>query len=156
MNIHCTSYKDLIVSLKDLMVGIIAVDGVCVDGRKALAAALSAARSFPVVSSGPAMKEAVEKAVKKGPVIVEGVVLLEALKKTGLRAALNIYVIPGSDSPARGLFDGIVSRDYDELMNELEHRPADRHTVDYHYTFHPIIHADFLLQGQKKIIERRT
>jgi hypothetical protein len=150
MNIHLTEYRDLVKSLRELKGGIIAVDGICDEGRTALAAALSRTFAFAVVSTGPALKDAVEKAVKKSPVIVEGMVLLEALKKAGVQAAVNIYCIPAPDSARRHLFDGIVSKDYKEVMAELEYRQQDRHIVDYHYTFHPIIHADFLIQGQEK------
>ena len=149
MDIRITAYKDLTDRVRELRNGIIAIDGVCEEGRRALAGALSLKFGFPVVIAGPAMKAAADNASKKCPVIVEGVVLLEALKKAGLRSAVNIYVIPAADSPSRFLFDGIVSRGYDEVMEELKNRPDDRHTVDYHYTFHPIIHADFLIQGQK-------
>jgi hypothetical protein len=64
-----------------------------------------------------------------------------------VKPAVSLYVIPASTSDRREFFENILSRGLNEFLSALS-RKDDKELVKYHHTFHPVIHADFLVEPE--------
>jgi hypothetical protein len=130
MQIRITPLEIVVSALRRELPPRAAIDGVCGESRAKV-------------------RKAIESAVDAGAIeIIECVTAMEKMKKGG-KKGVSIYVIPAKSSPGRALFEAIIGSDYNELMDSLTRakREADKKTVDYHYTFHPVLDADFIVEG---------
>lgn len=176
MEMHVIDLKSLVSQLKNASQNskrIIGVDGVSGAGKTAVAKELSSQLNYPVIDAVSfiakketkdfksridliKLKHEVSEKLKQGNVIFESILLLDIMKAIGLKPVISVYTIPSSQNPKRGFWEGILNKPLNQYLEELtadekKHHRAniwlDKETVKYHWAFHPIIHADFLVEG---------
>jgi hypothetical protein len=154
MDMEITDVKDIIVDLDRMSVKgpqLISVDGVNGAGQKELAVTLAERFKSEQVhldgTAGPAdQKIDIAAKLKKGSVVVEGIAVRKSLTEAGLEADVSIYVFPSRRNSRRAFWEGILAKPLQEHLASLD-SGADKKTVEYHWQFHPIIHADYLVEG---------
>lgn len=152
MDIEITGYNELVGALKPVAAdaGIIAVD-VSGAGQSTipgkLAGTLGCRRETLIgAESGARLKAMFKEPAGRGALIVEGVRLLELLRAAGVAPDVYVYVIPSRDNPRRKFWEAILSRPLAEYCEALP-EARDREIVKYHHRYHPILNANFLVEG---------
>jgi hypothetical protein len=154
MNMEITQMSDLLIALRKRLVGgphLVSVDGVSGAGQKGIADALTktfGAEQIEIGQTVDSKKIAADGAakIKKSNVIVQGPIVQKALKAAGLEPDIKIYVVPSAKNSRRVFWEGILSKPLPVYLAELSD-DFDKKTVEYHWQFHPIIHADYLVEG---------
>jgi hypothetical protein len=154
MDMDMTSAKDLQSELRESIARsprLICVDGVCGAGQKELAAALAVQFKCELIDLGEStdfakLKSAIEAKRAESSVIVTGILLRKAMAEARIQPDISIYVVPSKKNTRRTFWEGILSKSLQEYLTELK-SDLDRKTVEYHWKFHPIINADYLVEG---------
>jgi ABC-type uncharacterized transport system ATPase subunit len=154
MNMDMISIKDLKEELIESMARsarVIAFDGVSGAGQKELAAALAAQFKCELIDLGEStdfskLKSAIEAKAAKASVIISGILMRKAMSEAKIEPDFSIYVVPPKKNTRRTFWEGILSKPLQEYLSELNN-DLDKRTVEYHWKFHPIINADYLVEG---------
>jgi ABC-type uncharacterized transport system ATPase subunit len=154
MNMDMISIKDLKEELRERMARsarVIAVDGVSGAGQKELAGALAAQFKCQLIDLGENMdfselKTAIEAKAAKASVIISGILMRKAMAEVQIQPDISVYVAPAKKNSRRSFWEGILSKPLQEYLSELN-SDLDKKTVKYHWKFHPIINADYLVEG---------
>ncbi|HNQ51465.1 MAG TPA: hypothetical protein PKL03_08530 [Candidatus Omnitrophota bacterium] len=156
MNMELTGMEDLFLQLKKRLSTpgrVISIDGVAQAGQKALADTLAgrfACQLIEVDHTADAQQLIAGAAAgrKKGHVIISGILMRRILAAAGLKPDIAIYVIPSEKNSRRAFWEGILSKPQQEYLAELK-ADLDKKTVEYHWKHHPIINADYLVEGDE-------
>jgi hypothetical protein len=154
MNMELIDVKKLLAQLKGRLSGpgrSVSIDGVTGAGQEALADTLAAQCACDVIevdTACDAAKLRIELAAKqkKRNVVVSGVLMRQILTAAGIKPDISIYVVPSAENNRRGFWEGILSKSLPEYLAELK-TDLDKKTVEYHWKYHPIINADYLVEG---------
>jgi hypothetical protein len=154
MNIEMTGIKDLQADLRESMarsVRLVCVDGVSGAGQRELAVALAAQFKCVLIDLGDSMdftklKSAIKEKSSKASVIVSGILMRKAMAEAQIQPDISIYVVPSKQNTRRTFWEGILSKPLHEYLAELN-QDLDKKTVEYHWKYHPIINADYLVEG---------
>ncbi|HOW42566.1 MAG TPA: hypothetical protein P5110_07180 [Candidatus Omnitrophota bacterium] len=156
MNIELTSFKDLVEALKGNLTGhsaVITVDGVEDAGQEELAEKLGNLFKCEQMHIGgkpdaAKLKADIAAKRKQTSIIVSGIMLRKIMAAAGIDPDVSVYVIPAPGNSRRGFWEGILSKPLELYLSQLS-SDLDKKTVEYHHQFHPIIHADFLVEGEE-------
>ncbi|MFA5100874.1 MAG: hypothetical protein WC547_08340 [Candidatus Omnitrophota bacterium] len=154
MDIEFIVMEDLIAELKGRLASfgmVISVDGVAGAGQKAIADKLAAQFSCEIIevdntSDAAKLKTEIASKQKKGTVIISGILMRKLMADAGIKPDIGIYVVPSEKNNRRTFWEGILSKPLPVYLAELK-TDLDKKTVEYHWKFHPIINADYLVEG---------
>jgi len=154
MDIELIEMKELMAELKGRLAApgrVISVDGVSGAGQKAVAEKIAARFSCGIIevdntSDAAKLKTELAAKQKKGNVIVSGILMRKVMAGAGIKPDIAIYVVPSDKNSRRTFWEGILSKPLQAYLAELE-TDLDKKTVEYHWKFHPIINADYLVEG---------
>jgi hypothetical protein len=155
MNLELTGMSELLAAMKDGLSDspkLVTVDGVRGAGQKEVAAKIAAHFGCEVVdvdetADAAQFKTVIAAKCKKSPVVVAGILMRTLITAAGLTPDISIYVVPSPKSKQRSFWEGILSKPLEDYLAELT-VPLDKKTVEYHWKYHPIINADFLVEGK--------
>jgi hypothetical protein len=154
MDIELIDLKDLRAGLKQSIARsarLICFDGVSGAGQKELAGALAAQLKCELIDLDESqdiskLKSAVKVKAANSSVIVSGILMRKAMSEAKIEPDFSIYVVPAKKNSRRAFWEGILSKPLQEYLSELD-SDLDKKTVEYHWKFHPIINADYLVEG---------
>lgn len=149
-----TGREDLFLQLKKRLSTpgrVISIDGVAGAGKEALADKLAGRFACQMIdvdhtAAAEELKAGAAAGRKKGHVIISGILMLRVLAAAGLKPDIAIYVMPPEKNNRRAFREGILSGPQQEYLAELK-ADLDKKTVEYHWKHHPIINADYLVEG---------
>jgi len=154
MNMELTGLEDLVAQLRKRLSGpgcLISIDGVAGAGQKTLADTVAGQFACQLIevdntTDAAKLRAAVAAGQKKGHVIIAGILMRRIWTAAGIQPDISIYVIPREDNSRRAFWEGILSKSMQEYLSELK-ADLDKKTVEYHWKYHPIINADYLVEG---------
>jgi hypothetical protein len=154
MDMHLISVKDLIEELKFRCVKpgkLVSVDGVKGAGQKYLAEKLSAQFDCEMIEVDNTadvvkLKNEIVAKQKQGKVVAYGILMRKIMLDAGIKPDIEVYVVPSEKNPRRTFWEGILSKPLPVYLAELK-TDLDKKTVEYHWKFHPVINADYLVEG---------
>jgi hypothetical protein len=155
MDMELIAVKDLMAKLKSRLGKpgqLLSVDGVSGSGQKAIAEKLAAQFSCELIevdttSDAAKLKTEIASKQEKGTVVIYGILMRKIIADAGINSDIAIYVVPSEKNSRRAFWEGILSKPLQVYLAELK-QDLDKKTVEYHWKYHPIINADFLVEGK--------
>jgi ABC-type taurine transport system substrate-binding protein len=94
----------------------------------------------------PVVRADIQGALAKGSVIVDGVMMRTIIAAASVDVDVHVYVVPSQANKRRAFWEGILSKPLDAYLAELKDI-NDKQTVKYHWSTHPVVNADFIVEG---------